>query len=430
MKQTTILDRTKAPITKPIESLRIPTPQKVWLDNKIPVHYFDMSTQQVVSISILIKAGQWHEPQKLVASFMGRMLREGTKNRTAQEIADTVAYHGAVLKTSSSSHFTHITLQTLPKHLNTLLPIIKDIVNEATFPETELQHLIQRSKEYLQINQDRTNVVAFRALKESLFGKNHPYGYQARLEDYEAITIDKLQKFYEQYCIANHCTIYLGGYVKNDTIQLINKYLGQKDWAIDKKIITPTHTIQPISTQKIYINKPTSVQTNIRIGQQLFTKTHPDYAGFFVLNTILGGYFGSRLSKQIRERKGYTYSIYSSLVPLLKSGYFYITTDVETTSWEKVIQEIFLEINRLKNDLITQEELQMVKSYLMGWLLTSMDGVFKMLSNLQGVAVYGLQLDFYHQLAHTIQYITPQELRQLAQKHLDTNKCLQVIVGA
>ena len=161
----------------------------------------------------------------------------------------------------------------------------------------------------------------------------------------------------------------------------------------------------------------------------MFTKTHPDYLGMTILNTVLGGYFGSRLMTNIREDKGYTYGIGSGLASLLHDGIFYIGTEVGAKVCNNALEEIYKEINILRTDLIPEEELELVKNYLMGTYLKSLDGPFSLADKFLGIKVYGLGYDFYDLYIETLKNITSEELLMLAKKYLDPDSMYELVVG-
>ncbi len=423
------LNRKVAPILRPLQSLKITPPQKLQLDNDVPIYLWNMGTQEVAMIRLVFQAGRWHEQHRLSAEFTARMLREGTAQMTGRQLHNRIEYHGATLKSSANKDYASITLFTLTKHLPYLLPVLREILIEANFPEKELQTIVQNSKQKLLVNLEQNDYLAQRHFNRAIFGGEHPYGYNVQVSDYDQVNTDALKEFFQQRYVPNNCQIYIAGKLSEKEIGLVNRYLGTSDW--QKRTIEgkPNHTIPTYMAQKQYISKKGSVQAAICMGQPLFNKTHPDYPAFYVLNTLFGGFFGSRLMSNIREEKGLTYGIYSSNISFLRAGYWSISTEVADDAWEETMKEIFLEMNRLKNTLVEDEELSLVKSYLMGNLLSSVDGAFNLASALEGTYLYGLDIDYLYQLIATIEQVTPSDLQLLACKYFDEQQLTQVIVG-
>ena len=180
---------------------------------------------------------------------------------------------------------------------------------------------------------------------------------------------------------------------------------------------------------ELFIEKQDAMQSAIRIGRRLFNKTHSDYFGMQILNTVLGGYFGSRLMSNIREDKGYTYGIGSGMASLLHDGFFYISTEVGVDVTKATLIEIYKEIEKLQNELISESELDLVKNYMLGTFLRSVDGPFAMSEKFTAIKDYGLTNEFYHTYVNHIKQVKAEELLILAQKYLNKNDLSELVVG-
>lgn len=424
-----MLNRSQAPALQKIVQLPIPVPQRQQLQNGVPVYYFPTESPEVVMIKLLFKAGRWQEPKRLVAALTARMLREGTAQYTAQQLANKVEYYGATLKTRSSKEMTSVTLHSLTKHLPHLLPILQDVLTQTTFPQHELDTILRNSQQKLLISQSKIEYIADKALMSHLFGATHPYGYFSTAEDYAQIQTQDLKEFYQQYYTADNCSLYIAGKLFEQDEALIKKILENDNWSLHAKHTPKTHPPHAYTPESIYISKPDALQAAIRIARPIANKTHPDYHGLFVLNAILGGYFGARLMSNLREDKNYTYGIYSAIYSMLHGGYWLISTEVGTDVQEAAVKEIFLEIRRLREELVSVEEMNMVRNYLLGSILSNIDGAFNLAATLQAVYAYDLDHHFLYQLLDTIKHISPQQIRALAQQYLDPADLTTVIVG-
>ena len=246
---------------------------------------------------------------------------------TSKEVADKIDFYGAVLITESTPDYSSIKLMCLSKHLDNLLPILKEILTAPTFPKKELQIFIQNSIDRLSVDNEKNNFVARKQFSEMLFGEDHPYGYYSGEEDYNRIEQSDLVKFHSIYYHSNNCQLILSGKINETVRDLLEKYLGTKDWSLEDGRQERRYEVDS-SEQRTRIRKNDTLQSAIRIGKILFNKTHPDHGGMMVLNTVLGGYFGSRLMKNLREDKGFTYGIGSRIVSFFNNGEFYIGTEV------------------------------------------------------------------------------------------------------
>ncbi|MEM0994010.1 MAG: pitrilysin family protein [Bacteroidota bacterium] len=423
----TTLDRSIAPPIHPVKDLKLPEIFRYRLDNGIQVHELNMGTQEIVKMEIVFLAGRPYEQKKLASRTTIGLLKEGTSSMSSAQIAETIDFYGASLGTPFNLDTSNVVLHTLSKHFERLLPIIQEIIATPSFPERELQSFIQRSQQRLKVDLSKEDVVAYRTITEYIFDKTTPYGYNSYPEDYEAVSRADVVNHFEQNYRSNQCMIFISGYLPKSTRQLMNRYIGQLK--MDAAQTSAQQVIIENIPQSVKIQHPEGLQTAIRIGRRLFTRNHPDYPAFFVLNTILGGYFGSRLMANIREENGYTYNIYSALDAMKYDGYFYIGTEVGNEFVAPTRTEIYKEIKRLQEELVGAEELTMVKNYLMGTLLMSLDGAFNIMDVHKSLVTNDLNPAYFDVLTNTIQQITAENLQIQAQKYLQKDSLWEVIVG-
>jgi predicted Zn-dependent peptidase len=181
--------------------------------------------------------------------------------------------------------------------------------------------------------------------------------------------------------------------------------------------------------RKLFLPKKDTVQSGIRIGKMVVNKLHPDYPSLRVLNTILGGYFGSRLMQNLREDKGYCYGIHSSIASYLHDAHLFVSTEVGAEVTWDAVNEIYTELHRLKAEAVSQEELQLVKNYLLGVYLGDVDGPLNVAEVLRGLIVYGLEEQFFYHLIESIKSVTSEALQQLAIKYFGDADMIEVVVG-
>jgi len=421
-------NRTRSPAVKEISDIEIPVAENYTLDNGIPVKVINKGTQDILKLEVVYFAGRPFEQKRLVARATSSLLKEGTKNFTSAQIAEKVDFYGGTLSVPFGLDTSNIILYSLSHHFEKLLPLLAEVVLAPTFPEEELNTFIQNNKHSLQIDLSKTDVVAYRKVTEYIFGENHPYGYNSFPETYEALERDDLIQHYQKNYSSENCKIFLSGKVTSTEIALLNQYLGHGMNSSEK----PSPIIKTESTipQKIKITHPESVQSAIRVGCRLFNRNHPDYADWFVLNTILGGYFGSRLMANIREDKGYTYNIFSSLDTMHYDGCFYIGTEVGNELVDVTLKEIYREMKLLQEEPIKEVELSMVKNYLLGNMLTMLDGPFNLIDIIKTKSLEQLPDDSFSKLIESIKNINAEKIQSLAKKYLDSEKMWEVVVGA
>jgi predicted Zn-dependent peptidase len=308
------------------------------------------------------------------------------------------------------------------------MEVITDVINSPAFDEGELKVYAANKVERLKIDLKKNEVLAYRRLTEAIYGPAHPYGKNMDPEHYLTITTDDLREHHQRHIRPEKAMVFVSGSFGAKEIGLLQHTLGQ--W-------TPSHAngagatpdAEPVSqTGLLEFDGPQSHQAAIRIGRKLFPQDHPDYAGLYVLNTILGGYFGSRLMTEIRENLGMTYGIYSSIDSFAKDGCFYISTETATDNTAQVIGAIRAEVDKLRNELIPDEELLMARNYLMGHIMTQLDGPFSSLDFIKSMKIEHLEDEQFAHLIQTIQSLTPETLKDLANKYLDLDQWATIVV--
>jgi len=422
-------DRSKRPLIRRIERLDVAPAEKRLFSNGMPVYVINQGTQEVTSIEVNFRAGKWQQEQKLVARFANRMLREGTKSYDSKQLSEKLDFYGASVRTQSGADRASVSLLSLNKHLPEVLPILAEVVRDPVFPAGELETSVTQSRQRLKVNKTKNDYVADRVITKVIYGEEHPYGSEHEATDYDKLNQKVFMAFYSSYYTAGNCYIMLAGKINDDAFRMVEKYFDDKNWA-KPAAADAGRTITPAPQFKHAIKMPHSVQSSIRIGKRLFNKTHPDFQKMQVLNVLLGGYFGSRLMSNIREEKGYTYGIHSGLASLIHDGYFFISTEVGSEAASDALKEIYKEINRLRNEPVPDGELELVKNYLSGKILSGLDGPFRLAEYYHGLIIYGLEIDYVHQLLNTIKTVTATELRELANKYLDTEAMYEVVVGS
>ncbi|QQS30240.1 MAG: insulinase family protein [Sphingobacteriales bacterium] len=423
------VNRSIPPALQPITELYLHQPEPLHLDNQIPAFLFNTEIQDVAYIKLVFEAGKWQEPQQLVAKFTNDMLEEGTENHTSRQLAEKIEFYGANLSFQTGYNHAEVNLSCLTKHLPGLLPLLQEILTVANFPQEELDTEIRKAKQRLEINRQKNEYLADERLKTVLFGPEHPYGYPSSEAAIDAIHPEILSRFYRTHYTPENCKAYIGGKFSEEHLHLINQYIGSRHWKNEAAQTAKVVSLPEYQPVVQYISKPNSMQAAIRIGKHLVNKNHPDYQQLLLVNTLFGGYFGSRLMSNIREDKGYTYGIYSALISMPNAGVLTIGTEVNQNVWEQAVQEIFYEIDRLKNEPVSEQELFTVKNYMLGQLLSQISGTYSQLSTIQGLFMYGLGTDYYKQLVQTIQSMTPSDIMQIAGKYYQTGDFSQVVVG-
>jgi len=420
------LDRSIAPDFGKIDSIELMEPKVLHLDNGLPVFTINTGEQEVLKVELVFATGASASDKKLVAAATAELLTEGTQKHTAEEIANALDFYGAYFNSHVSHDESSLELFTLNKHLKDTICTMAEVYSQPTFPEHELETFILKGQQDMMVNEQKVSYLAAKAFSGTLFGNEHPYGRTATQSDYAALTQQDLREFHASAFAGQIQHIIVAGKLTDDTIAVLNSAFGQ-----EKRLSNALDPIVIHASQEriVHVQKDDAVQNAIRIGRLLFDRTHPDFVGMQILCTVLGGYFGSRLMANIREDKGYTYGIGAGLVSLKHIGYLSISTEVGTQICKPALDEIYLEIGKLRKELIPTDELELVRNYMLGTILKSVDGPFSLASKWKTYLKHGLGTDDHYQLLHQIRTITPERLRDLANKYLQQEDLIQVTSG-
>ena len=426
----TALNRQIQPEAKLIDKIALYEPERFKLDNGIPVFQINAGTQEMVKIDFVFQAGSYFQDKLQVSKFTNKLLTEGTRKYSSNEIAEKIDYYGAFVEVNSDKDMAGVTLYTLNKYLEKTLEILQGVIRFPVFPEHELKTYKQNRKQQHIINSEKVKFVSRLKFNELIFGSDHPYGRQFGLSDFDAIDRDDLVRFHESRYSSKDCRVIVAGKIVPQLVPMLNKFFGTEDWNSNQGLKQLEKFKFTQGERKLHVEKADALQTAIRIGRPLFNKTHPDYLKLKVVNMVLGGYFGSRLMTNIREDKGYTYGIGSAVVSLHKSGYFFITSEVGGDVAQKAIDEVYREIRILQDEKIPESELRLVKNYMMGQMVRSMDGPFALSDNLKGLLEYDLDNSFFTDYINIVSTISAEDIRDLSQKYLKIDSLYELRVGA
>ena len=425
-----MLDRTTPPSIRPLGAFSLTRPERRKMKNGIPLNIIRAGSQEVVRFDVLIGAGQWHQTQSLQAMFTNRMLREGTTGLTSAQIAEKLDYYGAWLELSSSPNCGFITLYSLNKYFPKTLAIIADMLMHPLFPEKELEVVVESNRQQFLVNSTRVEVIARKNFNRALFGEQHPFGRYAEEADYGRLTAEVLREFYRKYYHSGNCTLYVSGKVTPEIERCIEENLGDASWG-ETREVAPLQLIdpQPTTEKRVFVEKADALQSSLKMGCFVMDRLHPDFLKTRAMVTLFGGYFGSRLMSNIREDKGYTYGIGAGIVNCPGSGVMAITTEADNQYIEAIVKEVYHEMDRLCNDLAPQEELEMLKSYMLGDFCRSYEGPFSLSEAWIYVQTADLDDDFFNRQVDSIRSITAEEIRDLAQRYLCKEKLIEVVAG-
>ncbi len=423
-----IQDRKQAPgIVDAVDlNLKLRPAEKYSLKNGVEVYAINAGAEEVMSLEWMFFAGNCFEEQNLVGATSNFLLRNGTSKKTAFQINEHFEYFGSYLNRACYNETATITLHCLSKHVNELLPVVKELIIDSTMPQDELEIYKQNMKQRLKVSLKKSDFVASRLIDAYLYGKKHPYGKYSNAEDFDALNREQLLAFYKKYYQQGKLILFVAGKLPAKLEQILNDHFG--DLPGTPLVLNETKT-EPVTEKKFRVNNdPDGVQGSIRIARAFPNRHHPDFLKVQVLNALFGGFFGSRLMSNIREDKGYTYGIHSFLHNHIQQSAWMISTEAGKDVCEATIAEVYKEMKDLREETIDDEDLLLVRNYMMGGLLGELDGPFQIIARWKNIILNNLDEQYFYDSINTIKTVTAKELQQLAQKYLNPEEFYELVV--
>ncbi len=418
-----MLNRTIAPpIKNAVDfNLKLKPYEKFILDNGVEVYTISGGEEAVMQLEMVFAAGNSYETQNIVAAATNHLLKNGTTTKTAFEFNEHFEFYGSFLNRTCGNETAAISLHTLSKNLSILLPEIAEMLTNATFPEDELNIFKQNSKQKLSVNLQKCDFVANRLIDAKLYGENHPYGKYTHMEDFDALTRNQLVAFYNQFYVNGRCIIFAAGKLPADFIPQLNRYFGTLSFTAFKpaKVVQQVAPIEPVlHRQSEIINDEKGVQGAIRLARNFPNRHHPDFQKMGVLNNLFGGFFGSRLMANIREDKGYTYGIHSYFQNHIEQTCWMVSTEAGRDVCAATIKETYYEMALLREELVDEEELLLVKNFMIGSILGDLDGPFQIIGRWKNYILNGTDDSYFYSAINNIKTVTAEELQALANRYL------------
>ncbi len=438
------------------KSVSLPQVETVVLDNGLPVHLIRTAGQEVARVSFVWAAGSAVQTKPFVASSTLNLLAEGSETLSAHEIAERLDYVGSYFDVSIDRDYAVATFCCLGKFFGPTLEMISEIVLHPAFPEDEVALYARKRMERLAMERSKPATKAREMFSAALFGDEHPYGISSPESEYLRLRREDVREFFGRFYGAGNCFAVCSLGDDAGQREALMELLAQMPGG---EITTPsalwaaTPPLQggefawrsPLSDPRRVLELPGAVQSAIRIGRLLFPRGHEDFVGMQVVATVLGGYFGSRLIQNLREERGYTYGVMAAMVNLRRAGYLAIATEVAAEATADAVEQIFAEMERLKYELVPEDELENVRRSMLGEVMRILDGPFGIvdvvIENIQvsgggnahgdisGAPGHGNVHNYINDFIAQIEATTPERIRELARKYFDRGAFTTVVVG-
>ncbi len=423
-----MLDRSISPKITSFTDLKFDYPGFVTLSNGVKLYVLNNGDQEVNKFEVIYRGGLLEETKPLQSFVLASMLIHGSAEYSSQDVAEILDYNGSQFSATNHDNFTHISLNSLNKNFDTVLPVLKSIIHAPSIPEREYELLCSQIKSAYHTARQRVKYLSQMAGRKLYFGEKHPFSHMICDEDVDNLAIEDIMSFHRKYYKPENCVMVLSGKVDEKEIALIDKYFGQAPKLSDISEFVECERISS-ATKNIVVNKEGALQSSVYMLQEAIPRNHPDYIKLRILVTALGGYFGSRLMQNIREDKGYTYGINAMLVGRRSGAKIVITSECDTAYTYLLVKEVENEIRRIQDKLMSEEELDTVKNNMLSDLAKTLDSPFSMASCVSSNIIFSTGEDYYNRQIAEITKITTKELQEVANKYLDVSKFYTAIAG-
>lgn len=418
------------PITDAVNfQLELKPCEKFTLDNGVPVYAVNAGAEEVMMVELVFFSGNCYEEKNLVAATANFLLKNGTTKKNAFQINEHFEFYGSFLSRACYNETATMTLHCLNKHIAELLPVMEEIICDSVLPEEELAVYKQNQKQRLSVSLKKSEFVAGRLIDTYLYGEQHPYGKYTSHQEYDSLNREELVSFYNNYYKKGNCMIFTAGKLPAGLIALLNKHFGQL--TLGNNFQMPANAISSVKKpgEKIRVtNDENGMQGSIRIARPFPNRHHPDFQKVMMLNSIFGGYFGSRLMANIREEKGYTYGIHSAIQNHIQCSGWLIGTEAGKDVCDAAIAEVYKEMKRLQDEPVGEDEMLLVRNYMMGSILGELDGPFQIIARWKNYILNNLDEKFFYSSIQTIRTVSTEELQQLAKKYLNPEEFYELVV--
>ena len=423
-----MLNRIDAPNLQEIQNVQLKHPQETTFKNGMKVFTFHAPDQELIKAEFVFN-NVFNTPENPVRnSSLSVMLKEGTSKLTSAQIADQVDYYGAYLVPEISFDQNALTLYTLSKHVGSVLPILHQVLVDSIIPKQELQTYIRNHSQSLQISLKKNEFNARRMLYNELFGDSR-YGLSVTEQLLQNLDAEDLLSLYQQQIQPQNATLFLSGNITTETMALFKQYF-EDQWEAREPIeLTAPRLKTTINSDLIYLENPTALQSSVRLGSLAIQRNNPDYPALQFVNTLFGGYFGSRLMSNIREEKGYTYSVGSAVANMRYAGFMTIATDVGAEYTQDTLHQIELEMTKLQQEKVNHAEIELVRNYMLGAMLGSLESVFSHVDKFKAVYFSGISLDYYDYYTQVLKDMDAVKIQEISQAYFNYDNMIKIVVG-
>lgn len=413
-------------------SFRLPDlrQRQIVFPNGVSLACFPDKDSEVVRLEfIFANAGSNNQKKYFTAAAAANLLTEGSGDMSAAMMADKLDYYAAYVEKSTDRESTSVAFYFLKKYSAQIMPLVELIIKQPLYAEKEFDIYKNKQRQSVELNSRKTNMIAYKKFYQLLFPAENPLSGFGQASDFDLLSRDDVREFYDEFYSSKECEISLAGNFSDELLKTLEQNFGSNDWGKGKVHSMQEELVTALpQVETAFVHKDKAVQASIRAGNVCISHKDKDFMPFKVLVALFGGYFGSRLMTNIREEKGYTYSIGSYVTTYRNCAVLSTLADVKAEKSKETFKEIDKEIEKLQNERVEEKELCVLKNYLLGECLRGLDGVFDMAEKFSVLRRSGYSLSYFDDMQKAIVETKPEDIRVLAQKYLMADKMSRVLV--
>lgn len=411
-----MIDRSKAPEVQPMTHLELPATSRIVTADGIQLDYYNGGSQEVCQLDLMWQGGLSEAPSQPVAKLMTTLMREGTEAHSADEISEILDFNGALLRINATQHHTTVTLLSLNSKIANVLPLVAEIITTPTFDETLLVKYREIEIQNLMLQLSNVSTLSGNELARLMKGPGHPQTIVPTPESVEGITSDDLRLWHRRLILEGRPRVFLSGQITDELLGAVTRMLGDIPSFNPMPLnLVPYNPLPPVTA---VVTKPGAVQAAINMGIPSLKRDHPDYILLRFTVIALGGYFGSRLMKNIREDKGYTYGIVSYLAGGREGSDIVIMAQADASYVGDLIREVGLEMDKLAREPMSDDEMMRLRQYIASSLMENLDSPFAIMDYYKTIEAVDLPTGYFARQVETLATLTPEMIRETASRYL------------
>ncbi|MDB5272400.1 MAG: zinc protease [Chitinophagaceae bacterium] len=422
-----MLDRMNPPSFVDLEPFTLIKPETLRASSGLTAFILEQGRQEVCRLEITFPAGKWYEPYTGISYFTSKLLAEGTKQNSSGKIQQLIAQYGSFFEVSPGNDQVTLSVFCLSRYIKPMMDLLEEMIEQPLFDADELEKLKSQARQNYALNLNKTSYLAGRSFSQLLFGDQHPYGKVLDEKAIEQVSLDDIKKYHQHAFHWNQASVFVSG--KGEDWEVF-----VEDWMKRKNILGPlkgslTYVSPRPVGQVLKIDKEGSVQSSVKAGFFIPSRKDSSFPAMYLYNEIFGGYFGSRLMQNIREDKGYTYGIHSSMVQDIHTSYWSVQTDVNGDNAAATVHEIKFEMERMQQELVSEDELKVVKNYIIGSFISSLDTPFSFMDRFKATYFNELGDQYYEELMRKLLVVTSQQIQEVAKSYFDPQQLNVIVAG-